>query len=92
MFVVRLLKWLTGYLKIVISGRFPERFVNLAARKGLNLWNMVNENNDIIVFAKRSDLNELYGIAEKTGNTCESSTIALSWTNAYLHATMSAFF
>ena len=69
MFVVRLLKWLTGYLKIVISGRFPERFVNLAARKGLNLWNMVNENNDIIVFAKRSDLNELYGIAEKTGNT-----------------------
>ena len=69
MFVVRLLTWLTGYLKIVISGRFPERFVNLAARKGLNLWNMVNENNDIIVFAKRSDLNELYGIAEKTGNT-----------------------
>ena len=69
MFVVRLLKWLTGYLRIVISGRFPERFVNLDAGKGLNLWNMVNENNDIMVFAKRSDLNELYGIAEKTGNT-----------------------
>ena len=38
MFIIKLLRLLTGY--VVFSGRngFPERFINLCAQSGINLW------------------------------------------------------
>ena len=69
MIIVRLIKWLFGYVRLQISGRFPERFVNLATKKGFNIWSMENSGEAILVFAKRSDLPELQLTAEKTGNS-----------------------
>lgn len=69
MIIVRLIKWLFGYARLEIGGRLPERFVNLAAKKGFNLWSMENPGEAILVYAKRSDLPELQLAAEKTGNS-----------------------
>ena len=66
MIVVRLLKWLTGYVRLMVRGSFPEHFVNLASRKGVNLWSMEKCNEGIAMFAKRGELQYLGEIADKT--------------------------
>lgn len=40
MFLIRLLRWLRGTVTFLIFGTFPERFINLALRKGLPLWDI----------------------------------------------------
>ena len=37
--MLRLLRYLRGYVLFSVSGLFPERFINLASRKGIRLWN-----------------------------------------------------
>lgn len=39
MFIVRLLRWLFGWVTFEAEGGFPERLLNLAARGGIPLWN-----------------------------------------------------
>ena len=36
-----LLRYLRGYVSFSVSGRFPERFINIALRHNLRLWNVV---------------------------------------------------
>lgn len=36
--LLSVLRWLRGYVCFTVSGRFPERFVNLTARRGIRLW------------------------------------------------------
>ena len=69
MIVLRLLRWLFGYAQLQIDGRFPERVVNLAAKKGFIIWNMENSGEAILVFARRGDIPGLRQTAEKTGNS-----------------------
>ncbi len=38
MLLLRLLRFLSGYVKITVSGRFPERFLNICASRGMSLW------------------------------------------------------
>ena len=38
MILVRLLRWLFGYVTFRGTGDFPERFMNLCAREEINLW------------------------------------------------------
>lgn len=38
MFIIRLLRFINGYVRFRVSGVFVERFLNLAARGGINLW------------------------------------------------------
>ena len=40
MLIVLFFRWLFGYYEFTIEGKFPERFLNLASRNGINLWNM----------------------------------------------------
>ncbi len=39
MFIIKLTRFLLGYLKINVWGRFPERFLNVLAGKGIKIWN-----------------------------------------------------
>lgn len=38
-----LLLWPSGFVRVVVSGAAPERFVNLAARRGIPLWQLRQE-------------------------------------------------
>lgn len=39
MIFVRLLRFLMGYVKLTVSGKYPERFLNLCANRGIRVWN-----------------------------------------------------
>ena len=34
------ISWLFGYLDFYVYGKYPERFITLAARNGIRIWNM----------------------------------------------------
>lgn len=68
MIVVIILRWLLGYVSFAVEGKFPERFVNLTARKGINLWKIRGEKNSVSGYAGIRDIKELYAAAEKTEN------------------------
>ena len=38
MLFLRLLRWLRGWVGMSVTGRYPERFLNLCAHKGIPLW------------------------------------------------------
>ena len=40
----RLKHWLLGYLTVHISGRSPERFINLCSNRRIYIWNIIREN------------------------------------------------
>ncbi len=54
MFFLRILRFLLGYVKITVSGRFPERFLNICANNGIAVWYTHKRGNNIecCVFAK----------------------------------------
>lgn len=40
MIIIRFLRFLSGYLNITVEGFFPERFLNICARRGIYLWDI----------------------------------------------------
>lgn len=40
MFFIKLLNFIRGYVIILIEGAFPERFLNICARRSIYLWNV----------------------------------------------------
>lgn len=66
MLIVKFLRWLFGYFDFKIKGRFPERFLNLAMRNGLNLWNMKGDKEELLATAKISDKKTAEFFAGKT--------------------------
>lgn len=65
---VHLLRWLSGFIDFSVSGKFPERFLNLAAKNGVYIWNMKGEKNQFIGRAKKSDIPLLEKFCKKTNN------------------------
>ena len=43
MFMLYLLRLITGYVKFRAAGRFPERFMNLCRLNGIILWDIIPE-------------------------------------------------
>lgn len=39
--ILRIIRWLRGYLLFTVTGRFPERFINLLNKNGVRYWNLV---------------------------------------------------
>lgn len=66
MLIVIFLRWIYGYFDFCIKGRFPERFLNLASRNGLNLWNMQGSKEELHASAKITDLKNVELFARKT--------------------------
>ncbi len=40
MIFLAIIRWLCGYVEFEIRGKFPERFINLTAKKGISLWSV----------------------------------------------------
>ena len=69
MLIVLFFRWLFGYYEFTIEGKFPERFLNLASRNGINLWNMNGGKNKLKATAKISDKENIIHFAQKSGTT-----------------------
>ena len=52
MFLIRLIRFLRGYVIFTCSGGFPERFINLCSLNGISLWDVKSSNG--ILTAKTS--------------------------------------
>ena len=39
--LIKIIRWLRGYVIFTVSGRFPERFINLLNQRGVLYWNFV---------------------------------------------------
>lgn len=74
MLIVRFLRWLFGYNRICISGRFPERFLNLATRHGIILWELQTENNELFADIKRKETEAASAFAGKA--ECQLSIVS----------------
>ncbi len=44
--ILRIYRFLCGYLTLLLSGRKAGRFLNLCTRRGMNIWNVVLEGED----------------------------------------------
>ena len=40
MFLIRIIRWILGYVLIEVNGDFGERFLNLLSKKQINTWNV----------------------------------------------------
>lgn len=66
MMIVRVLRWLFGYIRFTVEGTFPERFLNVAARRGISLWGLTHTDGHLSAVTRQYHYPELTAIAEKT--------------------------
>ncbi len=66
MLIVRFLRWIFGYSEICVNGRFPERFLNLASRNGIILWDLRSEKENLFASIKRKETKTALIFAKKT--------------------------
>ena len=64
--LVKFLRWLFGYIRFTIEGNFPERFLNVAARQGVDLWKLSHENGHMTAQTRQREYAVLCDIARKT--------------------------
>lgn len=48
MLIIRILTYLRGFVRISVSGRFTERFLNICGKKNIYIWNIQNRGNGLI--------------------------------------------
>lgn len=61
-----LLRWLLGYVNVHMQGMNQERFINMCANHGINLWNMTSDTEGIGFTMKASDFKRIRGFAGKS--------------------------
>ncbi|MDP4120501.1 MAG: sporulation protein YqfD [Bacillota bacterium] len=65
MLVLRLIRWLKGYVLFKAYGKFPERFINLTIREGIPLWNVVGGKCELSATCSLNDYMHIRPIARK---------------------------
>ena len=69
MFIVRFLRFVCGYVRFQVAGVFIERFLNLASRNGINLWNGTKTENSIYGIYPDETLQKTPSFCEKDWRT-----------------------
>lgn len=65
--VVKLLKYLIGYIEIRVKGGFCERFINLCAMRRIELWDVSLYEDTVKAKISIKNFKKLRGVARKTG-------------------------
>ncbi|OUP50878.1 sporulation protein YqfD [Lachnoclostridium sp. An181] len=65
--LIRLIRYLQGYMKIRVSGYSPERFLNLCKHRRISLWGLVPANDAYEMYISVSGFQKLTPILKKTG-------------------------
>lgn len=66
MFIIRLLRFLLGYVKFEATGVFCERFINLCSYNGIKIWGIIKKQEKICAYILARDYKKLRRIAKKT--------------------------
>lgn len=64
--VTSLIRFIKGYVFFEAQGRFTERFLNLCASHGINIWNYKGEKNKLSGCASVSDYKKMHFAARKS--------------------------
>jgi len=67
MFILNFLRYINGNVRFSVAGEFAERFVNLAARERIPLWDCKRRSGTLNATTSAKSYRELRGIAKKTG-------------------------
>lgn len=62
-----MLRFIRGWVRISVTGRAPERFLNLCRNRGLVMWNILTEECGYSCFMYREDYRNCGDLAEKAG-------------------------
>lgn len=69
MFLFRLMSYLFGHVLLIVQGKSLEKFINMAASRGIYLWDITRLGPDkILVRARVSGVKPLRHVARGTGN------------------------
>lgn len=71
--VLKLIRWLRGYVVFSISGAFPERFLNLINRRGIRHWDFLPDNNGYVCKMFLSDYLKIRPTARSASVRLKSS-------------------
>lgn len=64
---ISLIRWLKGYVRFEVKGKFPERFMNLCLRQGRFLFNTGPVDNKFFGNLTVSDYKEIRAVARRSG-------------------------
>lgn len=64
----RLIRFLKGYVQIRLISREPERFLNLCARSGILLWQVISRDGYYEMYLSTKDFFRLYPLCRKSGS------------------------
>ena len=64
--LLKLLRFLMGYVDFTAKGKFPERFINITARYGINIWNSIPSKDGLNATMSISDYRKIRLIAKKS--------------------------
>ncbi len=67
MLVLRLIRFILGYVSFNASGGFPERFINLCRQNRINLWDLKSENSVISACTDVSGYRKIRNAAKRSG-------------------------
>ena len=65
--MIKLLKWLQGYVIFEATGGFVERFLNLCKINCINLWSVKNDGIKVEAFTTFSEISKLSTPAKRSG-------------------------
>lgn len=64
--LLEIIRFFRGNVDFTASGKFPERFMNITAKNGVNIWNPVPEKNAISASMYLSDYKKIRTLARKS--------------------------
>ena len=83
--LLELIRYVRGYVLIGISGRFPERFINITSRGGIRLWGVERHGDTVQAAMYMSDYRRIRPLARAAGvrlhvlSKCGLPTVAFRW-------------
>lgn len=64
--LLKIIRWIWGYVVFAAKGVFPERFINLTAKTGISLWDIKKENNIFKASVLAGEYKNLRPLAKKS--------------------------
>lgn len=65
--LLRLLRYMRGYVRFTVSGKYPERFLNITARRGVRLWSVERHGEGFCACMYRADYRAIRPLARGAG-------------------------
>lgn len=65
--ILDILRFVRGYVAFTVSGKYPERFINITARNGIHIWDVIREGDAIKACMYMSDYRDIRDLARKSG-------------------------